>query len=149
MNMSDWAGGALGVCMCSLQVARECGELLPVKVTWGRVVYDMSYELVSEMYFVYTYTATRVTFSSKHRYSAGSPVTADVLLIHLSCGNSSAHGIRRSPPLKVPPVGLLRSTLRAEKCSMTSVTKPVENAAVERYPDEIHVTGDEYDRIHP
>ena len=28
----------MGVCMCSLQVARECGELLPVKVTWGRVV---------------------------------------------------------------------------------------------------------------
>ena len=38
MNMNDFGGGALGVCMCSLQVARECGELLPGKVTWGRVV---------------------------------------------------------------------------------------------------------------
>ena len=38
MNMNDLAGGALGVCMCSLQVARECGELLPAKTTWGRVV---------------------------------------------------------------------------------------------------------------
>ena len=38
MNMNDFRGGALGVCMCSLQVARECGELLPAKTTWGRVV---------------------------------------------------------------------------------------------------------------
>ena len=35
MNMSDFAGSALGVCMCSLQVARECGELLPAKTTGG------------------------------------------------------------------------------------------------------------------
>ena len=94
------------------------------------------------------WAASSVTFSSEHRYFAGSPVTADALPIHLSCGNSSAHGTRRSPPLKVPPVGL-RSTLRAEKCSMNSVTNPVEKAAVERYPDGVHVTGDEYDRIHP
>ena len=33
MNMNDFGGGALGVCMCSLQVARECGELLPAKTT--------------------------------------------------------------------------------------------------------------------
>ena len=42
MNMSGSAGGALGVCMCSLQVARECGELLSTKVTWGRVVHPLS-----------------------------------------------------------------------------------------------------------
>ena len=105
---------------------------------------------VTNMYRVTVqgWAASSVTFSSEHRYFAGSPVTADALPIHLSCGNSSAHGTRRSPPLKVPPLGL-RSTLRAEKCSMNSVTNPVEKAAVERYPDGIHVTGDEYDRIHP
>ena len=32
---------------------------------------------------------------------------------------------------------------------MTSVTNPVEEAAVERYSGGIHVIGDEYDRIHP
>ena len=38
MDMNDSADGALGVCMCSLQVARECGELLPAKTTYRRVV---------------------------------------------------------------------------------------------------------------
>ena len=37
MNMNDFRGGALGVCMCSLQVARECGELLPAKTTLTHV----------------------------------------------------------------------------------------------------------------
>ena len=96
-----------------------------------------------------TYSCVILTRSiTRDRYSARSPVATDALPIHLSCSNSSAHEIRRSPPLKVPPVGL-RSTLRAEKCSMTSVTNSVEKAAVEQYSDRIHVTGDEYDRIHP
>ena len=43
MNMNNLQGGALGVCMCSLQVARECGELLPAKTTYRRVVHVNKY----------------------------------------------------------------------------------------------------------